>query len=238
MNPDDRAPIVITNHEPRYFLARPKSGTWSEIGGNPGTSNLVDASFQPVRVSGTGSSQRVFAIGSQYGYMVGDFDFGPELSVSVQPEQVNRVQGDTRAILTLDGHWVESPILDGNGDGGFTGADVAAWTSVGNTALTWGQSSAVDAAEQDAVFCSADIDTLRGWSEGVWPQLTKVALGRVRKAFEFEDTPGLNIALIEAVSTAYFSRVADNPKAMAGAMRAAYERLQLEQQAVAGPSMR
>ena len=52
--------------------ALPKQGDWGGFDGTTHSGN--DA--RPVMISGSGDGQRVFIIGSQYGYRVSQFDFG------------------------------------------------------------------------------------------------------------------------------------------------------------------
>lgn len=60
-----------------FVMARPKVREWREFDGT--FLNRDNREFRPCMISGWNESQRVFVHGSQYAYMLDDFEFGERL---------------------------------------------------------------------------------------------------------------------------------------------------------------
>ena len=65
-----------------FVMARPRVRDWSDF---HGTMKQGNDEFRPCMVSGSDEGQRVFVVGSQYGYDHADFEFGPDIELVPQP---------------------------------------------------------------------------------------------------------------------------------------------------------
>lgn len=68
--------IPYASHQ--FVMARPVKGDWSEYDGS--TMRQGREEFRPVMISGVESGQRIFVIGSSYGYDITKFEIGVDLS--------------------------------------------------------------------------------------------------------------------------------------------------------------
>lgn len=62
----------------QFVFARPLTKDWSELDGT--TMKVGREEFRPVKISGVGDGQRIYVIGSAYGYAVDQFEIGADIA--------------------------------------------------------------------------------------------------------------------------------------------------------------